>query len=327
VRLATAWQWITLAWMILLAASTPTYAITSEPALERLRAMATAVRSLSYSGKLVYQRADVLANLAFEHDIVAGEEVARLRRLSGSPVERAQRGQTLIEASPGPNVLRQGYPLPGLLNTDIRQVLVAPYRLSLESEERVADRLAQIVTVEALDGHRHSYRFWIDQESSLLLKSQTLNLDGQVLEQFEFSELALGPQEIEVAGGDESLQVRVYPVKKASSVLQFSPASWLPSGYQLVSALPSRAAGQRIYTLVYSDGLGSFSIFLELRNARAQPDMQAILGPTVALGKDYPLAGSALRVTLVGEIPSETGRTIIEALDVDGLKGLLSRTQ
>lgn len=320
-------QWITVAWLIFVTASTSAFAITSDPALDRLRAMATAVRSLSYSGKLVYQRADVLANLAFQHDVVNGEEVARLRRLSGSPMERAQTGQSLIEASPGPNVLRQGYPLPGLLNAEIRQVLDAPYRLSLESEERVADRLAQIVYVEALDGHRHSYRFWIDQESSLLLKSQTLNIDGQILEQFEFSELTLGEQQIEVASGDASLQVRVYPIRKAESVLQFSPASWLPSGYQLVSALPSRAAGQRIYTLVYSDGLGSFSIFLELLNARAQPDMQAILGPTVALGKDYPLSGSALRVTLVGEIPPATGRTIIEALDVDGLKGLLSRAQ
>lgn len=302
-------------------------AITSEPALDRLKSMATAVRSLSYSGKLVYQRADVLANLAFQHDVVDGEERARLRRLSGTPMERAQSGQSLIEATPGPNVLRQGYTLPGLLNTEVRQMLDAPYRLSLQTEERVADRLAQVVFVEALDGHRHSYRFWIDDDSSLLLKSQTLNADGQILEQFEFSDLSVGVQTVEIASGDEPLQVRVHPIQTTQDVLQFSPASWLPSGYQLVSALPSRAAGQRIYTLVYSDGLGSFSIFLELLTARAQPDMQAILGPTVALGKDYPLSGGALRVTLVGEIPAQTGKTIIEALDVDGLKGLLSRAQ
>ena len=34
-----------------------------------------------------------------------------------------------------------------------------------------------------------------------------------------------------------------------------------------------------------TDGLGSFSIFLELTKTRPDPDMQAILGPTVALGK------------------------------------------
>ncbi len=193
--------------------------------------------------------------------------------------------------------------------------------------ERIADRSAQLVLVESMDGHRHSYKFWVDEETSLLLRSQTLNAESQTLEQFEFSELTVGPQSVEIASGQESLKVKVYPITEPDAVLQFSPASWLPSGYQLVSALPSRAGSQRVYTLVYTDGLGSFSIFLELTNARPDPDMQAILGPTVALGKDYALSGGALRVTLVGEIPPETGKTIIDALDVDGLKGLLSRSQ
>ena len=302
-------------------------AISSEPAKEKLRLMAEAVRAMSYSGKLVYQRADVLVNLAFQHDVVNGKETARLRRLSGKPLERAQSGSSLIEATPGPNVLRQGYPLPGMINSEPRQIFEAPYQITLGGVERIADRSAQLVLVESMDGHRHSYKFWVDEETSLLLRSQTLNAESQTLEQFEFSELTIGPQSFEIAGGHESLQVKVYPITEPDAVLQFSPASWLPSGYQLISALPSRAGSQRVYTLVYTDGLGSFSIFLELTRARPDPDMQAILGPTVALGKDYALSGGALRVTLVGEIPPETGKTIIDALDVDGLKGLLSRSQ
>jgi len=305
----------------------PVYAISSESAKEKLRSMAIAVRSLSYSGKLVYQRADVLANLAFQHDIVNGRETARLRRLSGKHLERAQSGNSLIEAIPGPDVLRQGYPLPGMINSEPRQIFEAPYQITLGGVERIADRSAQLISVESMDGHRHSYKFWVDEETSLLLRSQTLNGENQTLEQFEFSELTIGPQTVDIASGQESLRVKVYPITEPESVLQFSPASWLPSGYQLVSALPSRAESHRVYTLVYTDGLGSFSIFLELMNSRPEPDMQAILGPTVALGKDYALSGGALRVTLVGEIPAETGRTIINALDVDGLKGLLSRSQ
>ena len=313
---------------VLLALGSPNVpAISSEPAKEKLRSMAEAVRALSYSGKLVYQRADVLVNLAFQHDVVNGKETARLRRLSGEPLERAQSGSSLIEATPGPNVLRQGYPLPGMINSEPQQIFEAPYQITLGGVERIADRSAQLVLVESMDGHRHSYKFWVDEDTSLLLRSQTLNAESQTLEQFEFSELTVGPQSLEIAGGQDSLQVKVYPITEPDTVLQFSPASWLPSGYQLISALPSRAGSQRVYTLVYTDGLGSFSIFLELTRARPDPDMQAILGPTVALGKDYALSGGALRVTLVGEIPPETGKTIIDALDVDGLKGLLSRSQ
>ena len=307
--------------------STPGHAISSMPAKAKLRAMVIAVHSLSYSGKLVYQRADVLANLAFQHDMVAGQERARLRRLSGQPLERAQLGDSLVKAIPGPNVLRKGYPLPGIINTEPQMIFDAPYQITLGDEERIADRSADLVLVEATDGHRHSYKFWIDSETSLLLKSQTLDAEGRTLEQFEFSELSIGPQMVEIAAGQESFQVNVYPITKSDSVLQFSPASWLPSGYQLVSVLPSRAGIQSIYTLVYTDGLGSFSIFIELISSRVQPRMEAILGPTVALGRDYAVSGGALRVTLVGEIPPNTGKTIIEALDLDGLKGMLSRSQ
>jgi sigma-E factor negative regulatory protein RseB len=302
-------------------------AISSEPAKEILRSMAVAVRSLSYSGKLVYQRADVLANLAFQHDVVNGEEIARLRRLSGQPMERSQSGNTLIEAVPGPNLLRQGYPLPGFINPEPLQIFEAPYQITLGGVERIADRSAQLILVESMDGHRHTYKFWVDEETFLLLRLQTLNSENQTLEQFEFSELSVGQQIVEIAGGEESLQVKVYPITQPDSILQFSPASWLPAGYQLVSALPSSAGSNQVYTLVYTDGLGSFSIFLELINSRPEPDMQATLGPTVALGKDYALSRGALRVTLVGEVPQKTGKTIIEALDVDGLKGLLSLAQ
>jgi sigma-E factor negative regulatory protein RseB len=311
-------------WILL---STPALAINSEPAVSRLQAMASAVKSLAYSGKLFYQREGVLSNLAFQHDFKNGEERARLRRLSGQPLERARVGDSLFEAMPGPDVLRQGYPLPGLIHPGLTQMRESPYRFSLGAKERVADRSAQVVNVEALDDHRYSYKFWVDYETDLLLKSQTVSIEGKILEQFEFSELALGSQSIQVALDQVSLQVNVHPITAQETVLQFSPASWLPTGYQLVSALPSKAAGQKIYSLVYSDGLGSFSIFLELTNSRAEPEMLAISGPTIALGKDYSFSGGALRVTLVGEIPQTTGKTIIDALDVNGLKGLLGRAR
>ena len=132
---------------LLVAGSPHVQAISSEPAKEKLRSMAEAVRAMSYSGKLVYQRADVLVNLAFQHDVVNGKETARLRRLSGEPLERAQSGSSLIEATPGPNVLRQGYPLPGMINSEPRQIFEAPYQITLGGVERIADRSAQLVLV------------------------------------------------------------------------------------------------------------------------------------------------------------------------------------
>lgn len=300
-------------------------AVAANGAFERLQAMAVAVNTQPYSGKLVYQRADVLANLVFQHDVVDGQTKARLRRLSGSPLERSRSGSQLFEATPGPDIMRQGHPLPGLIRLETDLLINAPYQFALAGEERVADRQAQVVTVDARDTHRHSYRFWVDVDSDLLLRAQTLNADNQILEQFEFSEVSLEKQDIPLASDNVSLQIRVHPIATPGEVMQFTPASWLPNGYQLVAALPLGVSGQSDYTLVYSDGLGSFSLFLELVSTSAGPDMQALIGPTVALARDYPLASGALRVTLVGEIPASTGASIIRALDVDGLQGLLNR--
>ena len=57
-------RYVSALFSALILLSPPSFAISSEPAKEKLRAMTMAVRTLSYSGKLVYQRADVLANLA-----------------------------------------------------------------------------------------------------------------------------------------------------------------------------------------------------------------------------------------------------------------------
>jgi len=295
------------------------------PAKALLQSMSQAVRSLSYSGTLVYQRADILASLAFSHDVKNGVEEARLRRLSGTAEERARIGNQMLHVLPGPDVMRAGYPVPGAIAVNSKQFFEAPYQFSVGEMARVADRPAHSVNVFAQDGHRHSYRFWIDVETALLLKSQTLGPNQTVLEQYEFSDLKFQKPATSEAS-DQPMQMRIHPVQSTDAVIQFSPASWLPPGYQLVSALPSKAAGQTIYTLVYSDGLGTFSIFLELIGQVSPSQIQAVLGPTIAVGRDYAVQGGSLRVTLVGEIPVATGMSIIDALDIEGLKALMKRT-
>ena len=145
-----------------------------------------------------------------------------LRRLSGQPMERAQSGNALIEAVPGPNVLRQGYPLPGFINPEPRQIFEAPYQITLGAVERIADRSAQLVLVESMDGHRHTYKvLGRRRDFFTLLRLQTLNAENQTLEQFEFSKsYRLAHKSLKLRGR-ESLQVKVYPITQTDSILQF----------------------------------------------------------------------------------------------------------
>ena len=138
-----------------------------------------------------------------------------------------------------------------------------PIRSRLGELERIADRSAQLVLVESMDGHRHSYRFWVDEDTSLLLRSQRINSENQTLEQFEFSELSTGPQSVEIACWARILASRLHiRLLDLMQCYNFLPASWLPAGYQPASALPSRKGSHRVYTLVYTDGLWQFFNFL-----------------------------------------------------------------
>ena len=119
--------------------------------------------------------------------------------------------------------MRQGYPLPSMINSEPRQIFEAPYQITLGGVERIADRSAQLVLVD-----RWMVIAIVISSGSMKRRlcyygRKPLTQQSQTLEQFEFSELTIGPQSVEVAGGHESLQVKVYPITWADAVLQFSP--------------------------------------------------------------------------------------------------------
>ena len=58
-------------------------------------------------------------------------------------------------------------------------------------QERVAGRVADVVWFKPQDTLRFGYRFWSEKDTGLVVKLQTLDAEGRVLEQSAFSELDL----------------------------------------------------------------------------------------------------------------------------------------
>jgi negative regulator of sigma E activity len=65
------------------------------------------------------------------------------------------------------------------------------YKVRQEGTERVAGVEADIVLLVPRDSMRFGYRVWTEQKKGLVVKLQTLDTDGKVLEQAAFSELQL----------------------------------------------------------------------------------------------------------------------------------------
>ncbi|MCC5873713.1 MAG: MucB/RseB C-terminal domain-containing protein [Gammaproteobacteria bacterium] len=92
-------------------------------------------------------------------------------------------------------------------------------------------------------------------------------------------------------------------------------AGWLPAGFAMSSAdirrVPSRS--DSIANLVYSDGMATFSVFVERAPADLSPVHVARHGATVAVMRRVSAATpEPWLVTVVGEVPVETAERVAE---------------
>lgn len=196
--------------------------------------------------------------------------------------------------------------------------LDAFYRVQLKGVTRVAGHDADEVWLVARDGLRFGYRIWSERRSGLVLRVQTVQQDGRVLEQASFLQVDLTTpvsfERLSTAMDDVS-GYDVLPVAR----LQGEPVS---GGWRLHSAVPGfalqgcRVPSRRVNTVQcnYADGLASVSVFVESLDAGAAPQALSAwsAGATSAMAK--PLDARTW-LTVVGEVPSATLSLFAERLE------------
>ncbi|MGB1091199.1 MAG: MucB/RseB C-terminal domain-containing protein, partial [Oceanobacter sp.] len=90
---------------------------------------------------------------------------------------------------------------------------------------------------------------------------------------------------------------------------------WLPPGFSRVvhsmnAQMPT--AMDRIQT--YSDGISAFSLFLDRVKDKKMPDMDQRWGATSAVVRHTGKRDDKMRVTVVGEIPMKTARSVAKSV-------------
>ena len=88
--------------------------------------------------------------------------------------------------------------------------------------------------------------------------------------------------------------------------------SWLPPGFGLAGYLKSGDSGGE--TLIYTDGLAIFSVFIDSSETVDIPKMQAQRGATVAYLTKAKISQQDFLISVVGEIPVETARAVAHAV-------------
>ena len=297
--------------------------------IELLERMSQAAKQLNYEGVFAYQSGKTFQSVRIYHRNNDGTESERLISLNGAAREVIRSNDTVTCINPdGKQINVSQRPLGRGFPSDLPRRLRSAtpfYELTLEGEDRIAGKLTQRLEIKPVDSYRYGYRLWMDKETDLLLKSELIGENKEVLETFEFTDIETGIEIPDASlkaqmSGNEMVWHRTEPGEMTTQdLVAFSnwQAKWLPDGFTLVAHQNRLRAnnGAHIEQRVYSDGLSSVSVFIaKMRAQHNHFHGGSHMGAVNAFGSVI----HAHFVTVVGEVPAVTVEKIGAAIEYAG---------
>jgi sigma-E factor negative regulatory protein RseB len=317
--------------LLLLIACCSSLAGAQESARQWLSDMNSAFSELSYDGVFSFYSGSDLASLRIVHMVVDGQQRERLVHLNGAPREIVREGEDVAcILLPGDELLELESSIPAgpFARAFIRRYdqISANYGFDFVGEDRIAGRDAVRLAVSPLDEDRFGYRLWLDKETRLLLRSELIDAGGQRLEIFQFNTLVIG-EDVDAQALEPNKyqgEIRSYlhlaakPAVPVTSPEVAWHTGWLPAGFEMASADVRRRPDNlaSINTMMYSDGLAAFSVFIEDMPKSGAASMISRAGATVAVTHLTPGPDNQDHlITVVGELPTATAQRIASAIE------------
>lgn len=316
-------------------------------------AMSRALRTLDYEGTFVHLQGTHVSSMHILHAADEDGELERMVSLDGEAREVIRDHSLVTCIWPGTESVVVSKAKPRRLLPDIDAALAAnpSYRFALAGSDRVAGRATDVVEIRPRDDYRYGYRFWIDAETRMLLRSMLL--DGErAVEQVLFTSIEypehIDRERFEIRGDAERLswvepvrararagdvpaldasgdgervsfaeleaRSRAAPTATAEGEDRVRFAS-LPDGYVELSESfrPMAENGAPVSHVMVSDGMASVSVYVDHVDAAEQDRSIAGLSSMGAMNA-YGVSLEDGFVTVVGEVPPDTVRTIAEAV-------------
>lgn len=293
--------------------------ITSDTVQEWLSRVSRAGKTLNYEGTFVYRHANQMEAVHIIHKSDQDGEHERMVSLNGIAREVIRNNDNVTCILPdNRSVLVDNYGpearLPSI-PSDLSQI-GAHYDFVYEGYERIASRQARRVMIRPKDNFRYGYRLWIDDAFELLLSSELLDTQGNVIEQIMYTDLKLY-EEID----DDRLKPNIVGKEytwvtdkdnKAAAPMPMDD-SWragkVPQGFMLSHRNKHHLPDNRmpVEHIVYTDGLAWVSVYIEKLDTKDDSLQGASsMGAVNAYGR---VMGD-FHITAVGEVPQATVQLI-----------------
>jgi len=289
-------------------------AFSAEPK-EWLERMNKALTTQNYVGVFTHVQGGRVETLRIIHRVRGGDVSERLLSLDGSGREFIREGNELVCYFPDRREVlversAPDGPLLGALPAiDEDNSLV--YEIRGGERQRLLGRDTRVVALQPRDQYRYGYRLWIDEKTSMPLKTQLCNQSGEVIEQIVFSTIDL-PERIPNSMFKPQVDASTYRWFRADRQQVASnptPALWnamhMPPGFRMATRSTQAMPGssEPVAHIVFTDGIASVSVFVEPR----KPDSQAAEGPSrVGSSSAFSTVVDGHQVTAVGEVPPTT---------------------
>ncbi|WP_431191530.1 MucB/RseB C-terminal domain-containing protein [Ottowia testudinis] len=286
-----------------------------------------ASRVPSYMGTFVVSSSSGAMSSARIWHVCEGDvQIERVEALTGVPRSTFRRNDSVMTFLPEARVVKLDRSessgiFPNLLNLGQGFPTSDFYAARELGQGRVAGFDADIVLLSPNDEWRFGYRIWSEKQTGLVIKTQTLDRAGKVLEQAAFSELQLGApvhgEKLRRMMGDTD----GYQVVKAERARTTPDAE----GWQLKTAIPgfkpencyrrSDSKAAPLVQWIFSDGLATVSLFMEPFDRQRHPsEGSSSIGATHTLTRRLHDRAGDWWVAAVGEVPLVTLQAFLQAL-------------
>jgi sigma-E factor negative regulatory protein RseB len=285
-----------------------------------LKRAADAARTATYAGTFVHTNGDRTSTARITHVNSGGDEHERIEPLDGPALEIVRRNDEMFCYFPDAKTVRLDRRItarffPSILRSP-PEALAASYDVSLGKSERILGHECRWIRLDPKDRLRFAQRLCSEEATGLVLRAKAFNSQRQVIEQYTFTELKLGPQAAKAADVRSSFEARVkqwhtdkQPREEARSVDTGWTIANPPAGFlkitEIKRTLPGRS--EPVSQIVLSDGLASMSVFVEPNAPQARTSEASTEDGTTTF---FVRPMGEHLVTVLGEVPLATAQQV-----------------
>ena len=309
-----------LPWLALAGAALPAAASPGSDPLAWLQRAADSARTTTFAGTVVHMTGERTSTSRITHIFLSGSEHEKIESLDGPRREIVRHNEDLQCFYPDAKTVRLDRRVtarffPAVLSGPVASV-AENYTVKLGEVERVLGQDCRWIHLDPRDALRYAQRLCAELGTGLVMRARTLGKKGQVIEQFTFTDLRMGPQvsrsEVKSTfyGQSKDWRTDTQPRDEVKEVDTGWTVNALPPGFRKVKEMARKMPGRDrpVSQIVYTDGVASFSVFVEpmAPGARVAESTQTEEGDlSVFVG---PVGES--QVTVLGEVPPATAQQV-----------------